>query len=122
MALLQSVWVRFHQDQAVRGDFPVVFAFPRAWKRVMISECENPCVFPTRIGFLASDPRPPSGASSVIPRHASSRCVVSEKNALWHVWAVAAHLLRPQGSLRPRLVLWRHPRVPGGRGATHILP
>src|SRR6266545_6569352 len=87
----------------------------------MISECENPVGSKTRIGSPAFVPKRPSGASSAILRRASSPCAASEKNDLWHLWAVAPRFLRPQGSSGPRLVLWRHARVPGGRGPARAL-
>src|ERR1700727_1759778 len=102
--------------------FPWFFFFPGAWKPGMIVECENPCAFQTRIGSPASGPRPPSGAFSVTPRHASCRCGATEKNGLWRLRAIPARLLRPQAAAHPRPVLWRHPRVPGGRGPTRGLP
>src|SRR5262249_46001368 len=61
--------------------FPWFFFFSGAWKPGMISGCEKSCACRTRTGSPVSAPRPPSGASSVIRRHASCPCNAVEKNA-----------------------------------------
>ncbi len=60
----------------------------------MILECENSCVFPTRIAAPASGPRPPSEASSVIPRRAWSRCA-----AFYDLGSTANSLSSIQGEI-----------------------
>ena len=50
------------------------------------------------------------------------RLLAGGKNGMRSLWTESADLLRPQDPSGPRPLLWRHPGVPGVRGAAGVLP
>ncbi len=75
-----------------------------------------------RTGLSVSVRSPGSVASSEIPRRGSCGSCAGEKNGLRSLWAESANLLRPHDPSSTRPLLWRHPGVPGVRGAARVLP
>src|SRR5664280_1618266 len=88
----------------------------------MMTRCENNVGWMMRTGLSVSVRSPRSVASSEIQRRGSCGSCAGEKNGLRSLWAESTNLLRLQDPSRTRPLLWRHPGVPGVRGATRVLP
>src|ERR671914_2609884 len=87
----------------------------------MLFRCIHPYDWSIHTASLAFVPAQRCGESLVIPKPASCDWSGAEKNSLRRLWHGGAGVLRPQGTLGARPLLWRQAGLPGDRGPARMV-